>query len=108
RYLSRVNPVANRLLTLMSDFILGEGVEISGASQAVQDIVTQHWTDRYNAWDRESPARMRRFFKTGEYLMPLFVNTVNGDVRVGTIPSDRIRTVHTDPENWESVTEVEL
>lgn len=108
RYLARVNPVANRLLTLISDFVLGEGIEVSGASAAVQDVVTQHWTGRYNAWDRESPARMRRFFKTGEYLMPLFINPVNGDVRVGSILSDRIKTVHTDPENWESVTEVEL
>lgn len=108
RYLARVNPVANRLLTLISDFVLGEGVEVSGASAAVQDVVTQHWADRYNAWDRESPARMRRFFKTGEYLMPLFINPVNGDVRVGSILPDRIKTVHTDPENWESVTAVEL
>lgn len=108
RYLSRVNPVASRALTLLSDFVLGEGVAPSVASAAVREVIDRHWQDRTNAWDTEMPRRFRRFLKTGEYLMPLFVNPVDGHMRIGSMPSDRIRAVHTDPENWERVREVEL
>lgn len=108
RYLSRVNPVGTRILTLLSDFVLGEGVDPAVSSTPVRAVVMRHWTDRTNNWNVEMPRRFRRYLKTGEYLMPLFVNPVDGHMRIGSMPSERIKAVHTDPDNWEHVVEVEM
>lgn len=108
KYLSRTNPTAHRLLTLLSDFILAEGVTISYRNRAVQEVVERHWLDPDNEWDRRNPTRLRRFLRNGEYLMPLFPNPVTGHMTIGAIPSERIKHVETDPENWERVVAVTL
>jgi hypothetical protein len=108
KYLSRTNSTGHRLLTLLSDFVFGEGVTLTFRNAKVQEVIERHWVDPDNEWDRRNPSRFRRLLRNGEYLMPLFITPGTGHMTIGSIPSENIKAVHTDPENWERVVSVEL
>lgn len=108
RYLGRTNAVGARLLTVTSDFVYGEGAGYSTQNELVKDVLDAHWRDPINDWDRHGPSRLRRYFRDGCMLMPLFPTQGTGHMTVGTVPADWIDHVDTDPENWENVTSVTL
>lgn len=108
RYIGRTNPVGSRILTIHSDFVLGEGVSYSCQNDTVKDTIDTHWRNPDNDWERNNAPRFRRFIRDGCYLMPLFPNTVDGNMTIGSVPADWIERVDTDPENWERVTTVTM
>lgn len=107
-HLFRTNPVANRFMTLLTDFVLGESVTVSSDNAAVREVVDRHWNDTYNDWDRAMPDLFQSYMLYGELLLPLFFSPVDGHLRVGMAQPERIDTVDTDPENWRIVTSVQL
>jgi hypothetical protein len=108
RYLYRTNPVAQRFVTIMCDFILGEGVSLSFQNDQVRDVVMRHWKDQYNDWGRNAADLLTTYLVAGELLMPLFPNPVDGHLRVGCVLPDHIADVRTDIENWRVVGQVAL
>lgn len=106
KYLFRTNPVANRFITLLTDFVLGEGVTYATRNAEVKALLDAHWRDPYNDWDRHMPELFQSFLIYGELFMPLFPNPGDGHLRVGQLLPDAIRRVETDPENWRVVSRV--
>lgn len=107
-YLARTNPVARRMLNLLTEFVLGEGVSVTCRNDLVREVIDKHWADPYNDWDRHNAGLLRSFLLTGELLMPLFPNPVDGHLRVGVVKSTDIAAVFTDPENWRIVERVAI
>lgn len=108
KFLFRANPVGNRLVTLLSDFVLGEGVSLAFQNPDVETVVMRHWDDPYNDWERAQVDLFQTFVIFGELLVPLFPNAVNGHLRIGCQLPDNIEAVETDPENWRVVKQVRL
>jgi hypothetical protein len=100
KYLFRSNPAGNRLLTLLSDFVLGEGVSLSFRNSDVEQVVMRHWDDPYNDWDLAMSDYFENYLLFGELLMPLFPNQTDGHLRIGLQLAENIKSVQSDPENW--------
>ncbi len=107
-HLDRANPVAGRILGLITDFVFAEGIQMQTRNQHVADIITAHWDDWINDWNKNGPQIFRLLLRDGEVLLPAGVNPVNGFVRWGQLMSRQIKTVHTHPNDWRVVTEVEM
>ncbi|MBV6425152.1 MAG: hypothetical protein NAOJABEB_02966 [Steroidobacteraceae bacterium] len=109
KYLYRTNPVANRFITLLSDFVLAEGVALSFRNDQVAEVVNRHWEDPLNGWQGMAMIDLfESYVTTGELLMPLFPNTATGHLRVGAVINENIDRVETHEENWREITAVRM
>lgn len=99
-YLDRTNPVAQRIVGLLVEFVLGEGVSLSFQNDQVEDVILKHWRDPVNDWERNGPDLLRSYLVTGELLMPLFPAPSGGHMTVGAVETANIKAIRTDPDNW--------
>lgn len=92
-YLFEQNPFARRLLGLMTDLIIGDGVtiEVTAEDPRVQGIVDTFWNR--NRIDE----KLREFYTAnalnGEVIFPVGVNEVSGNPVLGYLDSTQIRQV---------------
>src|SRR5680860_1196362 len=107
-HLDRSNPVAKRIMDLLTDFVFAEGVQITCRNAEVEKLLRDHWDDPVNDWDARGPRMFRLRLRDGEIVMPAGVNEVDGAVRWGMIPSRMVKEVRPDPLNWEIVRSVIL
>jgi hypothetical protein len=107
-YLYRTNPVAHRLVSMLVDFVLGEGMTLTYRNAQVREVIERHWQDGYNDWERNAADLLTVYLVSGELLLPLFPNPLDGHLRVGCVVPEEVREVRPDPENWRVVREVRL
>lgn len=92
-YLFESNPFAHRLITLMTDLIIGEGaqVEVMVDDQRVQAAVNTFWGRN------QMPQRMREFYMAnslnGELIFPVAVNEVTGTPVLGYLDSVQVKAI---------------
>lgn len=107
-HLDRANPVAGRILGLITEFVFAEGIQIQTRNRLVDEIVNDHWDDWINDWDKNGPQIFRLLLRDGEVLLPAGINPANGFVRWGQLMSRQIKDVETHPNDWRVVTKVVL
>lgn len=98
-FLWESNPLANRLAELVTAYILGEGVKLVCKNEEGQRVLNKFWRDPINAMAVKMVERVRERELFGEQCYPVFVNEVNGHVRIGYLDPALIATVVTDPDN---------
>jgi hypothetical protein len=98
-YLYKGNPLAKRIIELMAEFVIGDGVTYVTDNDRVRQILDSHWTDPTNNWSILQHRRVEDWGLVGELLIPVFVNRVNGHVTLGNIDTELIDRVIEDPEN---------
>jgi hypothetical protein len=100
-YQWRTNPLANRLIELPLAYLLAEGVSLTVPDEEAQGWLDAFWRDPINAMDIKLAKKVREMALFGEQCWPVFVNEVNGHVRLGYLDPGQIETVVTDPDNIE-------
>jgi hypothetical protein len=100
-YQWRSNPVANRLIELPVAFLLAEGVTLRCEDEEAQGWLDLFWNDPVNRLDLKLVNKVRELAIYGEQCWPVFVNEMNGHVRLGYLDPGLIATVVTDPDNIE-------
>lgn len=100
-YLWEANLLANRLIELPVAYILGEGVRIRVANPEAQRIIQRFWADPVNEMDLKLPQKVRELALFGEQCWPVFVNRIDGHVRLGYLDPALIARVAVDPDNPE-------
>lgn len=90
-YLYRHNHMAKRMLEIIVDFALGDGMTVKavhkdeGKRLEIQDIIDTFWSDPINDMDRFNPQRLVDYNLWGEMLMPVMVNEYDRSIRLGWI-----------------------
>jgi hypothetical protein len=100
-YLWRSNLLANRLIELPLAFLLAEGVRLTAPDEEAQDWLDTFWHDPVNNMDIKLIKKARELSIYGEQVWPVFVNEINGHVRLGYLDPGLIEKVVTDPDNAE-------
>ena len=100
-YLWSANPLANRLIELPVAYLLAEGVELTVGDEEAQGWIKAFWNDPINNMNIKLPKKVRELALYGEQCWPVFVNSVNGHVRLGYLDPALIAKVVTDPDNIE-------
>lgn len=98
-FLWEQNCFANRLITLMTDLILGEGISVQAADARNQEVIDRLWNHRVNAL----AGNVRRFYNAlsvnGELLLPVSPNPISGIPTLGYLDPYQIKQVITLPDN---------
>ena len=84
-YLYVTNPLARRIVELIKDFVVGEGVSIHANDRRVQAVLDDFWNDPVNRMDVNLEAFVRECSIFGEQLWYTAANPISGKVRLGYI-----------------------
>lgn len=96
-YLSRNNHMAQRVLDIIEDFVVGDGIQVTARNDRVQDAIAELWDDPVNDFDRLNGTRCREWQLWGEICLPV-TESRDGFVRVGWIDPALIETVRPHPK----------
>ena len=92
-YLWEQNPFARRLVTLMTDLIIGDGVTVEAKDERIQEVIDRTWNHRINQF----ATRIREFHNflslTGELILPVTQNTISGRPVFGFIDPYQVNDV---------------
>lgn len=100
-YLWESNLLANRIVELPLAYLLADGVSLVAEDEIVQEVIDRFWLDPINQMDLKLTKKARELSLFGEQCWPVFVNEINGHVRLGYLDPSLIETVVTDPDNGE-------
>jgi hypothetical protein len=100
-YLWQTNLLAKRLVELPVAYLLAEGVAVTVKDEQAQQWVDAFWSDPINNMDMKLAKKARELAIFGEQFYPVFVNEMNGHVRLGYLDPGIVETVVLDPDNIE-------
>lgn len=90
----RVNPIARRIVRLMTSFVIGTGLTIKCEDQAVQDYLTGWWKHSLNKFDRNVKRWKDEETRTGN-LFFLYNVQEDGMCIIRAVPSEQIEEIIT-------------
>jgi len=100
-YLYKQNLTAQRIINITRDFVIGTGIEYTAEDKNVKEIFDDFWNDPINQWDLKQGNKVSELAIFGEQIYPVFVNNVNGKVRIGYIDPKLVSKVQYDINNCE-------
>ncbi|MBI5789301.1 MAG: hypothetical protein HZA78_10645 [Candidatus Schekmanbacteria bacterium] len=107
-HLYDTNPLAHRIIEMTKDFVVGEGIGYQAQDKRVKELLDEFWYDPVNHWDLKQHQRALELGLYGEQCYPVFVNEVNGHVRLGYIDPLQIAEVVPDEGNVEEIKKIRL
>lgn len=97
------NPLINRAVSLQAFYVFGQGVNVQATHPDVNEVVQAFLDDPKNQAELTSQQAREMKEQTlqveGNLFFVLFANTVTGQVRVRTIPTDEIADIITNPDD---------
>jgi hypothetical protein len=95
----RKNPLARRLVGLVTSYTVGNGIRLHSAKHDLQRFITEFWAEnqlalRVDEWSDE-------LSRSGELFPVLFTNPVSGMSKVRVVPASMIRAVEFDLDDYE-------
>jgi hypothetical protein len=108
------NGLAKRILEIRNDFIFGDGFKyaITGKDLSeekiiqVKEVIDEFW--ELNQMDLRFEKKGFDLSLNGMLVLPVFVNRINGQVRLGFIDPKNIDKVITNPLNAEEIVKIKL
>jgi hypothetical protein len=100
-FLYLTNPMAQWLVNISKDYIIGEGVTLKCQDPRTQQIVDSFWSDPVNKFPLKLGNKVRELSLYGEQCYPVFIAPGTGRVRLGYLDPCLLNEVVLDPENAE-------
>ena len=84
-YLFDTNPMGHRLIEIVSDFVVGDGFTYKVEDDSVLEVIENFWNDPDNDLDTTIDENTMELGLFGELTLPVWVNKINGHVKLGYI-----------------------
>lgn len=97
--LLETNPFAKRLIELMTDLIVGEGVKATAKDPKTKEILDRTWDHPVNRLGSRTRELYKAFSVTGELCLPTARNPITGIPQIGYIDPGQIARIHTRIDN---------
>lgn len=97
----RTNPLAFRIVSLTTDYVVGGGVRMSSPIRYVDRFLRDFWAHRLNRMSLRIYSWCDELARAGELFVVLFTNPADGMSYVRTVPAVKIDQIETDPEDLE-------
>jgi len=97
----RENPLARRIVSLTSDYVLGDGLTVSSELPAVERWLRRFWAHPQNRMDARLPAWCDELTRAGELFIVLSRNPADGMAYVRAVPAVHIDQIETDADDVE-------
>jgi hypothetical protein len=95
----RKNPLARRLVGLVTSYTVGNGITLHSEKRDLQRFISDFW--QHNQLDLRVDEWCDELSRSGELFPVLFTNPVSGLSTLRTVPACLIRAVDFDPEDYE-------
>jgi len=95
------NPMANAIIEMGSNFVLGEGLQIDAGNKRVQRLLDRFWNDADSHMNRRQFDIATELSLYGEIFVRLFVNPYDGHVKIAMLDPSLVDQIETDAENVE-------
>lgn len=99
------NPYAKRIIDLITDFCIGDGLTPSAPGD-VGRFINRFWNHPENHLDLRLPDLMDELSRSGDLFLVLFRNPQDGMSYVRAVPKSEIQDIRTAPLDWEKETEI--
>jgi hypothetical protein len=97
----RTNPLAFRIVALTTDYVVGNGIQVSSPVGYVDRFVSAFWSHRQNNMPMRIYSWCDELTRAGELFVVLFTNPADGMSYVRTIPAVKIDRIETDKDDLE-------
>ncbi|MGQ9666334.1 MAG: hypothetical protein ACUVWB_03390 [Anaerolineae bacterium] len=97
----RDHPLARRIVSLTTDYVLGDGLSISSTIPEVDEWARRFWTHPQNRLDSRLYSWVDELTRAGELFIVLSRNPADGMSYVRLVPACRIDQIDTDPDDLE-------
>ncbi len=98
-YLWESNAFAHRLITLMTDLILADGVQVTAVDERIQEQVDLAWNHRVNQLKTRTAEFHNSLSVNGELILTVAVNPITGVPVLGFIDPYQVKTIEPVPDN---------
>jgi hypothetical protein len=95
------NPMANAIIEMGVNFVLGDGLQIDAKNKKVQALLDAFWTDPDNRMPQRQFEIATELSLYGELFIRFFVAKYSGQVKVAMIDPILIDEIECDPDNIE-------
>lgn len=95
----RVNPLARRVVSLQTDFIIGEGLGIQCDHKATHKFLLEWWRHPLNDFDSQLPDWCDELARSGNLFFILSANPMDGMTYVRPLPADSVREIVSAPND---------
>ena len=100
------NPLANYIVEITTNFVLGNGMRVAAANKRVQRLIDRFWDDPDNHMATRVYALCTELSLYGEQFIRFFVNPYDGHVKISQLDPALIDEIETDPDNVERITRI--
>lgn len=97
----REHPLARRIVSLTTDYVLGDGLSVSSTIPEVDEWARRFWTHPQNRLDSRLYSWVDELTRAGELFIVLSRNPADGMSYVRLVPACRIDQIETDPDDLE-------
>jgi hypothetical protein len=98
-YLYDSNPMAKRIIEIITDFCVGDGFNYMVSDPEVREVIDEFWNDPDNNMDEEIAIYITEMHVFGELCLPVWVNSANGAVKLLYIDPKTILKIKKNPNN---------
>ena len=97
----RENPLAFRIVSLTTDYVVGSGIRILSGVPWVQEFIEKLWAHRRTRLDLRVHRWCDELTRSGELFLVLSTNPADGLSYIREVPASRIDRVESDPDDYE-------
>lgn len=95
----KMNPLARRYIDLMRELLTSSDWGVTAEEEAVQEVLTGFWDGPFNQWPQWLGSYSDVIATTGTLVFPLWVNKLDGQVKLGYADPSEISDVFAMPGN---------
>jgi len=89
----RKNPMARRVITLITSYVVGAGLSASSEYKPLAKFIREFWSHRQNLLDLQLDDWSDELARSGELFLALFTNEYDGMSYVRAIPATQIERI---------------
>jgi len=98
----RKNPIARRIVGIISDYVLGDGITIESKNTRLQRFIEAFWSHPENNIELRLESMCDELTRAGDLFPVLFTEEATGIPIVRFIPKDSITEIITAENDWET------
>jgi hypothetical protein len=97
----RKNPIAWRIISITTDYVVGDRVTITSPNRAVNKFIAEFWNHVKNQMDLRLESMCEELARSGDLFVLLFRNPEDGMSYIRFVTKDQITKIETAPNDWE-------
>lgn len=102
----RKNPMAWRIITTISNFVLGDGITVTAKNRSINKFIKAFWSHPLNNIPIKLQEWSDELSRAGTLIILLFRDEDTGLSWVRELPVDRVKKLETRPNDYQTITAV--